>query len=743
MKLEVSMMQHSWKGGRLWLAAVALGLFWIGWPGGWWTQPVMAAPVEQPHVKAELIAETTAIRPGLPFWVAIRFELEEHWHTYWRNPGDSGQPTSVKWKLPPGFKADDIQWPIPKRIEVSGLVGYGYEKEVMHMVRITPPDELPVGKPVTLTGKVRWLVCKEECIPGNAELTLTLPVTSDVPQPSPWAEAFSRARAQLPLPTSEWKLRAALDGDHLVLLLMPPANAEPLTEVTFFPFEELVIEGAEPQHLLRVKGGYALRLVRSKVAEKTPTQLAGVVVTPTGWRGAGTEPGLTVEVPIEPLTALGDLLTPVAGTRSERSSSGGQPLGWLALLTTLGSAFLGGLILNLMPCVLPVLSIKVLGFVEQAKAGRGRAWQHGLVFTAGVMLSFWALAGVLLVLRAGGRQLGWGFQLQEPAFVAFLVAVLFVFGLVLFGVFEVGLGLTTVGGAAMNRGGLVGSFFTGVLATVVATPCTVPFMGSALGVALTQPTAVALLIFTALALGMAAPYLVLAVAPQLLRFVPRPGAWMEIFKQFLGFLLMGSVVWLLWVLGLEVGVDGLALMLGVLVLIGLGGWIWGRWGNIAQTPTTRRIALATALLIIVGSTVFGVRMIRRLPPAAAAATNSTEIKAGSIRWEPFSPARVAELRRAGKPVFVDFTAAWCLSCKANEKVALEAEAVRQEIERRGIVMIKADWTNYDENITRVLAEFGRSGIPLYVFYPANGGEPKVLPEVITPSLILETFRENS
>ncbi|MGQ9896524.1 MAG: protein-disulfide reductase DsbD family protein [Acidobacteriota bacterium] len=736
------MIQHRGRHKRFWLAVVGLGLLCIGWLGGLGIRPAGAALAEGSPVKAELIAETTAIRPGVPFWVAIRFELEEHWHTYWRNPGDSGQPTSIKWKLPPGFTADDIQWPIPKRIEVSGLIGYGYENEVLHLVRITPPDTLPVGKPVTLAGKVRWLMCTESCIPGDAELSLTLPVTTDVPQPSSWVEAFSRTRTQLPLDTSEWKLRAAIDGDHLVLLLTPPSGAAPLTEATFFPFEELVIEGAEPQRLLRVKGGYALYLARSKAAEKPPEQLAGVVVTPTGWRGDGTEPGLTVEAALEPLTALGDLLTPAAGMSSDRPSSGGQSLSWAALLATLGGAFLGGLILNLMPCVLPVLSIKVLGFVEQAKAGRGQAWQHGLVFAAGVLLSFWALAGVLLALRAGGQQLGWGFQLQEPAFVAFLAAVLFVFGLVLFGVFEIGLGLTTVGGATMNRGGLAGSFFTGVLATVVATPCTAPFMGSALGVALAQPLAVALLIFTALALGMSTPYLVLAAAPQLLRFVPRPGAWMESFKQFMGFLLMGSVVWLLWVLGLEVGVDGLALMLGMLVLIGLGGWIWGRWGSLAQTTPVRRTATAAALLVIVGSTVFGVTTIHQLPPAAGAASGSTETRSGGIRWEPFSPARVAELRQAGKPVFVDFTAAWCLSCKANEKVALETEAVHQEVERRGIVMVKADWTNRDETITRTLAEFGRSGVPLYVFYPANGGEPKVLPEVITPGLILETFREN-
>ncbi|OYT70892.1 MAG: thiol:disulfide interchange protein [Chloracidobacterium sp. CP2_5A] len=725
---------QAWRGVAA--LCLALCLAWLAAPA---SQPT-AAQVERPHVKAELIAETTAIRPGAPFWVAIRFELEEHWHTYWRNPGDSGQPTSVKWRLPPGFAADDIQWPIPKRIEVSGLVGYGYESEVLHLIRITPPGDLPVGKPVTLEGKVKWLVCKEECIPGEAELKLTLPVTSEVTAPSAWTEAFARTRAQLPLPTSDWKPRATLEGDAVVLLLTPPTPETPLAEATFFPFEELVIEGAEPQALTRVKGGYALRMARSKAAEAPPTRLSGVVATPDGWRGPGTEPGLAVDVPIEPLTALGDALAPVVGTTRPLAPS----LGWAALLATLGGAFLGGLILNLMPCVLPVLSIKALGFVEQAKAGQGKAWQHGVAFTAGVVLSFWALAGALLALRAGGQRLGWGFQLQEPAFVAFLVAVLFVFGLALFGVFEIGVGLTTVGGKAMGRAGLAGSFFTGALATVVATPCTAPFMGSALGVALAQPDAVAVLIFTALALGMASPYLLLAAAPQWLRFVPRPGPWMESFKQLMGFLMMGSVVWLLWVLGLEVGADGVALMLGALVIIGLGGWIWGRWGGYDRSPLTRRIALATGAAVIVGSAAAAVNAVRRLPPATAAgAAKPAARHSGGIEWEAFTPARVAELRRAGKPVFVDFTAAWCLSCKANEKVALENDGVRAEIARRGIVMIKADWTSRDENVTRALAEFGRSGVPLYVFYPPNGGEPKVLPEVITPGLVLETFRAAS
>ncbi len=695
--------------------------------------PALAAPVKTDHVESELVSEVDAIQPGKPFWVALKLKLDEHWHTYWKYPGDSGMPTAIEWKLPAGFKAGEIQWEHPIRIEVAGLAGYGYEGEVYHLVQITPPATLKPGESVTLSAKGKWLVCKESCIPGSADLTLTLPVKEAV-VPSALAQAFSNARAKWPLANSEWKIRATKSGAKYALLLTPPAGTTDLSSLNFFPDKELTIEDGEPQKLQRVKAGFLLEVVPSKVAPTAPTALTGVLVTNDGWRGAGSEKALAVNVQLEPATAFGDGLTVVAGA----TKAPAKPLGFQLLLVALGSAFLGGLILNLMPCVLPVLSIKVLGFVEQAKDGHSKPWQHGLVFTAGVLASFWALAGALLALRAGGSQLGWGFQLQEPTFVTALAAILFLFGLVLFGVFEVGTSLMSVGSGAMQKSGFGGSFFSGVLATVVATPCTAPFMGSALGVALAQPAWVALIIFTSLALGMAAPYVVLSASPAMLKFVPRPGAWMEAFKQFMGFLMMGSVVWLLWVLGQQVGVDGVAVALLAFILMAIGGWVLGRWATFTSSNRTRRIAQVFAFIFIFGGIGWSVNAARTLPPVSANEKKVSNDK-DAIQWEPFSPQRIAELRAAGKPVFVDFTAAWCLSCKANERVAIDVAEVKAEIKKRGIVMMKADWTNRDETITKALAEFDRSGVPLYVFY-AGKAEPKVLPEVLTTGIVLDALK---
>jgi thiol:disulfide interchange protein/DsbC/DsbD-like thiol-disulfide interchange protein len=696
--------------------------------------PALAAPVKADHLEAELVSEVDAIQPGKPFWVALRFKFEEHWHTYWKYPGDSGLPTSIEWKLPAGFTAGEIQWEHPVRIEVAGLAGYGYEGEVYHLVQITPPATLKPGESVTLAAKAKWLVCKESCIPGSADLTLPLAVKAAA-VPSALTQAFSDARAKLPLAQSEWKVRATKNGDKLALVLTPPAGTTDLTSLNYFPDKELVIEDGEPQKLQRVKAGFLLETVPSKVAQTLPATLTGVLVTKDGWRGPGSEKALAVNVPVEPATAFGDGLTVVAGTVTK---SPAKPLGFQLLLVALGSAFLGGLILNLMPCVLPVLSIKVLGFVEQAKDGHSKPWQHGMVFAAGVLISFWTLAGALLALRAGGNQLGWGFQLQEPAFVTALAAILFLFGLVLFGVFEVGTSLMSVGSGAMQKSGFGGSFFSGVLATVVATPCTAPFMGSALGVALAQPAWVAFIIFTSLALGMAAPYVVFSASPALMKFIPRPGAWMEAFKQGMGFLMMMSVVWLLWVLGQQVGVDGVAVALLAFILMGFGGWVLGRWATFTSTNRTRRIAQIVAAIFIFGGGFWVVYTARTLPQVSANEKKTSTDK-DAIQWETFSPQRIAELQAAGKPVFVDFTAAWCLSCKANERVAIDVPEVKAEIKKRGIVMMKADWTNRDETITKTLAEFDRSGVPLYVFY-AGKNEPKVLPEVITSGIVLDALR---
>ena len=391
----------------------------------------------------------------------------------------------------------------------------------------------------------------------------------------------------------------------------------------------------------------------------------------------------------------------------------------------LGLAFLGGLVLNLMPCVLPVLSLKVLGFVRHAGEG-GRPWRHGAAFTLGVLVSFWTLAGLLLALRSAGEQVGWGFQLQSPAFVVFLSGLFLLLGLNLFGVFEIGTSLIAAGNLTARRTGLAASFGSGALATLVASPCTAPFMGSALGFGLTQPPALSVLVFTSLALGMAAPYFLLSLYPGWMRFLPKPGAWMEGFKQLMGFFLMATVAALVWLFGQQAGVNGMGALLAALVAMGLGAWLYGR----AAASTRPRWRMAG------GAAGVGLVTVGLLVGLSRAGAGAPAREAGE--WEPWSRERVAELRQAGRPVFVDFTAAWCLTCQVNERVALRDPEVQARLRDRGVAFLKADWTLRDPQITEALASHGRQGVPLYVLYD-GGREPVVLPEVITPGIVLEAL----
>jgi thiol:disulfide interchange protein DsbD len=419
--------------------------------------------------------------------------------------------------------------------------------------------------------------------------------------------------------------------------------------------------------------------------------------------------------------------TPIAATTSTDTSF------WQAILF----AFIGGLILNLMPCVLPVLSLKILGFVNHADATHSKPLHHGLVFTAGVLLSFWLLAGTLLFLKAGGEQLGWGFQLQSPVFLVFITSFIFLFGLNLLGVFEIGTSLASAGSVASGKTGFSGSFLNGVTATIVATPCTAPFMGSALGYSLAQPAWIAMLIFTSIALGMAAPYVALSASPRLLKFVPRPGRWMETFKQFLGFILLATVLWLLWVMSIQVGTAGLILVLAALLLFGLAGWIIGRWDTLVASGRTKLLARGSALLLAAAALVVGIGGASF--ENTASQNNSTQ--SGAIAWESFSPQRVDELRTAGKPIFIDFTAAWCLSCQVNEKVAFSSTEVQQRFADLGIVPLKAVWTARDQVIAQALAKFGRNSVPLYVIYHSASSEPIVLPEILTPGIVLKALEQ--
>ncbi len=661
-----------------------------------------AAPAAPRHVQASLLSETESIQPGKPVVVGIRLQMEEGWHTYWKNPADSGLPTRMTWRLPEGFSAGALQWPRPERIAAPPLVSYGYEREVLLPVEITTPAALKTGTEVTLAGRVDWLECRERCIPGKAELSLTLPVRVESPRPSAAAGGFAETRRLMPGPAGGWKIQVLASPGKLSLSFREPSSAL-ARDAYFLAAEPQVLEYAAPQPLRRAGGSQVLELTRDPNGPKDLKQLKGVLVAEIAGK-----------------TVILDVDAPVATA----AKSAAAPARGLGLPAALSLAFLGGIVLNLMPCVLPVLALKVLGFVRHA-GEEGRPWRHGAAFTLGVLVSFWTLAALLLSLRSAGEQVGWGFQLQSPAFVVFLAGLFFLLGLNLFGVFEVGTSLIAAGNLAPRRTGVAASFWSGALATVVATPCTAPFMGSALGFGLSQPPRVSLLVFTALALGMAAPYFLLSLHPGWLRFVPRPGAWMVAFKQLMGFFLMATVVALVWLFGQQAGVNAMTALLAALVAMGLGAWLYGR-ASALPSRRGRMAGSAAALALVTVGLLIGLSRAGSSAPVAGDAV--------ADGWEPWSMERVATLREAGRPIFVDFTAAWCLTCQVNERAVLHDSEVQARFHEAGVVLLKADWTRHDPRITAALASHGRQGVPLYVLYGADT-EPVVLPEVITPGIV--------
>jgi thiol:disulfide interchange protein len=671
---------------------------------------VPALAIGKGHVKASLVAESEWIEPGKPITVGLRLEMEDGWHTYWKNPGDAGLPPKVNWRLPDGFVAGPIDWPAPVRIAVPPLMSYGYEGEVLLPIVLQTPASLQPGASVVLAGRADWVECKDVCIPGRAEVELTLPVRVEPAAPGAAASRFAEARRRQPAAPEGWGLEASSASGKILISFQPPKGGV-VTDAYFFPAEAGAIDHPAVQVLYPGATRHRLDVARAANRTEPLGRLTGVL-----WVEGS---AIRVDVPVTELAALPPTPAP--------------PAGKTGLPAALAFAFLGGLILNLMPCVLPVLSLKVLGFVKHAGHEPRKARVHAAVFAAGVLVSFWALAGLLLVLRALGQHVGWGFQLQSPAFVVFLAFLFFLLGLNLFGVFEVGESLTAAGNLGADKFGLAHSFWNGALATIVATPCTAPFMGSALGYGLSQPAPVSLLIFTALGLGMAAPYVGLSFSPGLLRFLPRPGAWMEAFKQLMGFCLMATVIALLWLFGQQAGVDGIAFLLGALLVAGLGAWGYGRP---SASPRGRaiRVSLSAALLVAGLAIGFG--------PARPSGTGRVAAPSADARWEPWSEARVAELRAQGKPVFVDFTAAWCLTCQVNARVALDTQEVVGRFEGAGVALLKADWTLRDDRITQALAAHGRQGVPVYVLYGRNPkDDPRLLPEILTPAIVLQALDE--
>ncbi|MEF8794947.1 MAG: thioredoxin family protein [Salinivenus sp.] len=695
-----------------------------------------------PHSEASLLSEAASIAPGEPFTVALRLQMEEGWHSYWKNPGDSGEPTSIDWALPAGFEAGAIQWPYPHRVPFGPMTSYGYSDEVVLPVTITPPDTLSTGRTVTLGGQANWLICAEICLPAEAQIQRSVTVAS-APEPGPSAEAIAAAQSKQPTPVDDWTVQAARSSGSYTLALTPPEDHRPdLEGAYFFPAEKEVLDHAAPQPLSKAGATSLLALQQSSYAQSAADSLRGVLVAPEGtsWDPDGDVRALRVDVPVD------STLEEVASLAAASSGGGGG----LSLPWALAFAFAGGLLLNLMPCVFPVISVKILGFAEQAGEDDAEIRRHGTLFGGGVLASMWVLAGILLAVRAAGSQVGWGFQLQSPTFVALMALLFFGIGLNLLGIFEVGTRLMSLGGRLQTRttaDGRLGAFMTGVLATVVATPCTAPFMGAALGVALTLSTAGALFIFTALGAGMALPYVGLSMAPRLLDRLPEPGAWMETLKQFFAFPMFATSIWLVWVFGQQTGNGGVAMLLFGLLLLGMAGWIVHRWSapSLSRTVTLlKRGAVSVMIAGAIGAGVIGAGY----GPSAAASDSATDTRASastaeaaSGAWTSFSPEKVESLRAEGRPVFVDFTAAWCLTCQVNERTVLSTDAVQAAFQKRNVALVKADWTNRDSQITEALESHGRSGVPVYVLYPGDGSGPTLLPEVLTQDIVLNALDE--
>jgi thiol:disulfide interchange protein DsbD len=690
----------------------------------WLSHPATAAPEQAgtEQVQARLVASVTAVRPGEQILVGMQQKIIPHWHTYWINPGDSGSPTTIEWSLPEGATAGPIQWPIPSRFTLGPVTNYGYENEVTLLSTITVPTDAAIGGTFPIEATVDWLVCEAECIPQQVTLGMTLPViapTATRPE-SAARHVIAAAQARLPVP-SPWSTQVEQQrGVTALRLKQARFDATRIKDVWFYPVEWGVVAHGAPQPRTMSGDDVTIRLQPGDAPLAAGRALEGVlVVSEDTGNGVVTRGFTIVAEPVSPAPAV---------------AKAGIDAG-VGILSAVLFAFIGGLILNLMPCVFPVLSMKALALLSHSEPSAWRSRLQGMAYTVGVLVSFAVLAAVLLALRAGGAQIGWGFQFQSPLFVLAMAYLMFAVGLSLSGVFYLGGSVVGVGSSLANKPGYAGSFFTGVLATLVATPCTAPFMGVAIGYALSQSAVVVVAIFLALGVGLALPYLVLSCWPGLQRRLPRPGIWMERVKQVLAFPMYGAAIWLVWVLVAQAGADAIVIALGGMLAIAFGAWLYQATRN--RAGLGRSLGTAVAVMAITGAMVAGYVELRN-----SAAPPSAQVHAATD-WEPYNPERLEALRAEGEAVFVNFTAAWCITCLANERVALSSDAVKDAFTRRGITYLKGDWTNQDARITAALNQFGRSGVPLYVYYPAGReSTPVVLPQILTVDIVLNAIGAN-
>ncbi len=696
------------------------------------SQRSASAVVITDQARAELMAHAPdGVRAGQSLWLGLQITHQSGWHTYWKNPGDSGLPTQLTWTLPEAFKAGEIAWPAPRKLPLGNLANYGYEDTVLLPVPVTVPASFTADQ-LTVRLKATWLICKKECIPQEGEFVLNVPARSSF---AANGRAFEAAWAAAPreLPKARGELRPG-DATQQVLNVRLdglPAALQGKT-LALFPETGGITEPAAPLKQAWDGNTWTAEAPLSVYRTDDPKQMPLVLTWPDAPQsnstadGPGTAWRVVLPVQGDWPAARTNVAVPAALEAALQQNAAATPqaapaLTWLAAIA---GALLGGLILNLMPCVFPVLAIKLVGFVKvQDRASRVAG---GAAYTAGVVLSFLALGGLLLGLRAAGEQLGWGFQLQSPAVVATLAALFTLLGLNLAGLFEFGNLLPSRLASAQARHPTGDAFLSGVLATAVASPCTAPFMGASLGLAVGLPTLQALGIFAAIGLGMAAPYLLASLVPAVARALPRPGVWMVNFRRFMAFPMFATVVWLVWILGQQSGINGAASLLGLLLLLALLVW------SLTLAGRTRMVAGALSLaLAALALTAAGPMLVREMPQAASGST-ATNADTQTPQWQAWAPGRVEELTTQGRSVMVDFTAAWCVTCQYNKQTALADPDVLADVAAKNVALLRADWTRADPDVTAALQALGRSGVPVYAIYKP-GQPPVVLSEILSVS----------
>ncbi len=688
------------------LSFIALGL-------APFAQAAESAPVKSGRAVAQLVTSYDRVAPGQEIYIALSMRLEPHWHTYWRNAGGPGEPAELHWDVPDSVSIGEIVWPLPQIVSTGPLINYAFEDRLLLPMPMTVATDAKPGDILTIKAQATYLVCYQICLPEMADLVLELPIGAPI-RDDRWSGNIERSIKRAPKPEG---LQASAQLKNGVLSLDIGGGDLDFTTIKdpyFFPYEQDLIDASAPQNIALAKRGVRIDLTPSFGLEDGLKDIPGVLAFEEDTANGRTRRGIEVLAVAGAKIDIGAVQNP-SGRGGVHTSVGL----WAALI----GAFIGGMILNLMPCVFPVLSLKALGFARAAHDERNIIRAHGWLYALGVMLSFLVLAAIILALKAGGASIGWGFQLQNPVLVGVLASLFFVIAMNLFGFFDIGGHLQNTGTDLATSGGHKGAFFTGVLAVIVATPCTAPFMGVALGFAFTQSSLTTLLIFAALGAGFALPFLALSYAPGLLKRLPKPGPWMDGFKQFLAFPMLGAAIWLVWVLSVQTGADGVWQILGAILLLGFAIWLWKRKGTLAK-------AVLAASVLVSGYLVYNLRVTQDKHLSAESPVALAEAQA----W---SPERVAELRAEGKIVFVDFTAAWCISCKVNDMVVLQRRATKELFARTNTVLLIADWTRRDDAITAELARHGRSGVPLYLVYPpgTNMVDPQILPQVLSTKII--------